>query len=162
MEIPIEKKFKILSQIHRSSHFEWIQAIKEICTDVDEYDLVLKYWEKVAEATARNYLQHLDISKPLPKQVAENFVFSSICMGEDAELVEGKDENECFARHNDCPWYHWHKGLGKMKFDQEGCDMWLKSLIKIVNDKLGTKIKAATLKSLPNGDEICLRRFWVD
>ena len=162
MEIPLEKKFKILSQIHRGSHFEWIEAVKEICPNVNEHDLVLKYWEKVAESTAKNYLNHIDMNKSLPKQFAENFVFSSICMGEDATLIQGKDENEYFAKHNDCPWYHWHKRLGKLEFDQEGCDMWLETLIKFINENLGTNIKAETLKSLPNGDEICLRRFWVE
>lgn len=162
MEIPIEKRFKILSQIHRASYFDWIEAVKEIYPGVDELELVLKFWEKVAEGTAKNYLKHLDLNKPLPRQIAKNFVWSSLCMGEDAELIEGKNQNECFARHNDCPWFHWHKRLGKLEFDQKGCDMWLNTLIRIINKELGTNIKDETLKSLPNGDGVCLRRFFVE
>lgn len=162
MDVPIEKRFRILSQIHRASHFDWILAVKEICPEVEELKLVQKFWEVVAYETAKNYLKYIDINKPLPKQIAENFVFSSICMGEDAELIEGKDENECFARHNSCPWYDWHKKLGKLEFDQKGCDMWLNTLIKVINEELGTNLKALTLKSLPNGDDVCLRRFWVE
>jgi hypothetical protein len=77
MEIPLEKKYNVLSQIQRASHFEWLRAAKELCPDVSELDLVLKYWEIVGHDTAKNYLKHLDPEKPLPEQVAKNYVFSS-------------------------------------------------------------------------------------
>jgi hypothetical protein len=162
MDIPLEKKYNMLSQIQRASHFEWLRAAKELCPDVSELELVLKFWEIVGHDTAENYLKHLDPEKPLPEQIAKNFVFSSQSMGEDAEFVEGKDEKEAFAQHVGCPWFEWHQRLDKLDQDQAGCDMWLKTFIDDLNKVLGSNVKWETVKSIPNGDEICLRRFWVD
>jgi hypothetical protein len=162
MEIPLEKKYNVLSQIQRASHFEWLRAAKELCPDVSELDLVLKYWEIVGHDTAKNYLKHLDPEKPLPEQVAKNYVFSSQSMGENAEFVEGKDENEAFAQHVGCPWFEWHQRLDKLDQDQAGCDMWLETFVDDINKELGTNLKWETMKSIPAGDRICLRRFWIE
>ncbi|MEE9224074.1 MAG: hypothetical protein V3U51_04935 [Thermoplasmata archaeon] len=162
MDIPLEKKFNMLSQIQRASHFEWLRAAKELCPDVSELDLVLKFWEIVGHDTAKNYLKHLDPEKPLPEQIAKNFVFSSQAMGEDAEFVEGKDEKEAFAQHVGCPWFEWHQRLDKLDQDQAGCDKWLETFVDDINKELGTNLKWETVKSIPKGDEVCLRRFWVE
>ena len=42
MEIPVEKKFKILCEITRASHFAWRQAVVETCPDTDIKDVVYK------------------------------------------------------------------------------------------------------------------------
>ncbi len=162
MDIPLEKKFNMLSQIQRASHFEWLRAAKELCPDVSELDLVLKFWEIVGHDTAKNYLKHLDPEKSLPEQIAKNFGFSSQAMGEDAEFVEGKDEKEAFAQHVGCPWFEWHQRLDKMDQDQAGCDKWLETFVDDINKELGTELKWETVKSIPNGDAVCLRRFWVE
>ncbi|MFH1529860.1 MAG: hypothetical protein ABIK09_03890 [Pseudomonadota bacterium] len=162
-EIPIEKKFHMLSQIQRISHFEWLEAAMHFAKEgTTELDLVKKFWEIVGRDTSGSYLKHLNPEAPLPRQIAESFVFSSRSMGEDAVLVEGADENECFARHNGCPWHEWHERLGKLDQDLPGCDAWLESFMEIINETLGTNVRWATVKSLPAGDDICLRRFWVD
>lgn len=162
-DIPLEKRFHMLSQIQRMSHFEWLQAAMHFAREgTTELDVVKKFWEIVGHDTSPGYLKHMDPSKPLPRQIAQNFVFSSQSMGEDAVLVEGKDESESFAQHNGCPWYQWHKRLGKMEQDLPGCDAWLESFMADINEKLGTNVKWKTLKSLPAGDDICLRRFWVE
>ena len=162
-DIPIGKKFNMLSQIQRASHFEWLEAAKHFAREgTTELELVKKFWEIVGRDTSDGYLRHIDPNEPLPRQIAESFVFSSQSMGEDAVLVEGADENECFARHNGCPWFDWHKRLGKLDQDLPGCDAWLESFMDIINEKLGTNVQRATIKSLPDGDDICLRRFWVE
>lgn len=162
MEIQLEKKFNMLSQIQRASHFEWLRAAKELCPSVSELDLVLKFWEIVGHDTAKSYLRHLDPEKPLPEQIARNFVFSSQSMGEDAEFIEGEDEKEAFAQHTGCPWFEWHQRLDKLDQDQPGCDKWLETFIEDINKELGSNIKWETVKSIPNGNDVCLRRFWVE
>jgi hypothetical protein len=162
-EIPLEKKFHMLSQIQRMSHFEWLKAAMHFAKEgTTELEVVKKFWEIVGHDTSPGYLKHLDPEKPLPRQIAKNFVFSSQSMGEDAVLVEGKDDSESFAQHNGCPWYEWHKRLDKLEQDLPGCDMWLEAFMADINEKLGTNVKWETVKSLPNGDDICLRRFWVE
>jgi hypothetical protein len=162
-DIPIEKKFNMLSQIQRMSHFEWLQAAMHFAKPgTTELELVKKFWEIVGHDTSKGYIKHMDTKKPLPRQIAENFVFSSRSMGEDAVLVEGENDKESFAQHNGCPWFDWHKRLNKLDQDQPGCDMWLEAFMDDINKKFGTKVKWATTKSIPKGDKICLRRFWVE
>ena len=161
MEIPVEKKFHVLSEIVRGSHFEWLRAVRALAPELDELRLVREYWREVGRDTARAYLPHIDREKPLPEQVARNFSFSSQCMGEDCSVRPGRDENEYFAQHEGCPWFDWHKKEGKLELDLPGCDAWLEAVVDGVNEALGTSLKFETLKSLPGGDDICLRRFWV-
>lgn len=162
-DIPLVKKFHMLSQIQRKSHFEWLEAAMHFAKDgTTELEVVKKFWEIVGRDTAPGYLRHIDPDKPLPRQIAECFVFSSQSMGEDAVLVDGEGENESFARHNGCPWYDWHERLGKMDQDLPGCEAWLESFMAAINKELGTNVKWETVKSLPAGDDVCLRRFWVE
>jgi hypothetical protein len=162
MDMPAEKKFKILCQIARASHFAWRQAVVEACPGVKAEDVVYKMWEITGNETAKAYLRRLDPNKPLPRQIAESIVWSSVVMGEDAKIVEGKDDNEVFVKHDGCPWFEWHKRLDVLAEDQPGCDMWFETAVHDVNKKLGTNVKIETQKSLPNGDDCCLRRIWVE
>ncbi len=162
MDLPLEKRFKMMAQILRATHFEWRRAALAFCPDADPKELVMKFWEEVGHDTAAAYLKQLDPAKPLPKQMAENTVFSSLCMGEDARVVEGTDERECFVRHDGCPWYDWHQRLGLLEEDQAGCDQWFRTFTADINEKLGAAIKWETQKCLAAGDDHCLRRFWVE
>ena len=162
MDIPVEKKFNILCQITRASHFAWRQAAVEMCPSVKTLDIVNKMWEITGHETAKAYLKRLDKDKPLPKQIADSIAWSSITMGEDAKVLEGTNENEAFVRHDGCPWYEWHKRLGLLEEDRPGCDMWFETAIKDINEKLGTNVKIETQKSLPDGDDCCLRRIWTE
>lgn len=162
MEIPVEKKFNILCQIERASHFAWREAVKQLCPEVKPAEVVNKMWEITGHETAKAYLKRFDPTKPLPKQIAESIVWSSVTMGEDAKLVEGKDENEAYVHHDGCPWYDWHKRLGLLEEDRPGCDIWFETLVSDINKALGTNIKIETQKSLPDGDNCCLRRVWVE
>lgn len=163
MNVPVEKRFKVLSQILRASHFEWLRAAEALAKEgVSELDLVLRFWEEVAHDTAVSYLKRIDLKKPLPAQIAESFAFSSVCMGEECEPLPGKDEREAFARHTACPWYEWHRRLDKMELDLAGCEKWIEVFIDEINRKLGVRMRWETLKALPKGDAVCLRRFWLD
>jgi hypothetical protein len=161
-DIPVEKKFKILTEITRAQHFAWHEAVRQLCPDIDVAKVTDKMWEVTGHETARAYLKRLDRSKPLAPQIAGSIVWSSQCMGEDAalEVTEGKDE--AFVRHADCPWFHWHKRLGLLHEDQPGCDLWFQTTIDDINQELGTKIRMETRESLPAGQSCCLRRFWVE
>jgi len=162
MDIPVEKRFRVLSQILRASHFEWLRAARALAPNVSELQLILKFWEEVAKDTAESYIKRIEPDKPLPEQIVRCFVFSSICMGEDCEAVAGKDENEAFARHTACPWFEWHKRLGKTELDLPGCDRWIEVFVDEINRRLGVRVRWETLKALPKGDDVCLRRFWVE
>ena len=153
----------MMSQILRMSHFEWLKTAMHFAREgTSELAVVKKYWEIVGQDTAPGYLKHIDPAQPLPRQIAENYVFSSLSMGEDAVVVEGRDDRESFAQHNGCPWHDWHRRLGKLEQDLPGCDAWLEAFVTDINEALGSNVKWETVKSLPGGDHICLRRFWVE
>ncbi|MBI4704250.1 MAG: hypothetical protein HY744_24330 [Deltaproteobacteria bacterium] len=161
-EIPIERKFAVLCEIVRAQHFAWHEAVAALCPGVSAAKVTDKMWELTGHETARAYLKRLDRTKPLAAQLAASIVWSSQCMGEAASvaLAEGKDE--AFVRHADCPWYHWHKRLGLLAEDRPGCDIWFRTAAEDVNQALGTALRIETLKALPDGDDCCLRRIWVE
>ena len=161
MDIPIEKRFKVLCEIVRAQHFAWREAVLLRAPDLDPVELTNKMWEITGIQTAETYLKHIDRDKPLAVQVAQSIVWSSICMGEDATVEQGEGD-EAFVRHGDCPWFHWHKKLDIMAEDQPGCDTWFNHVVAGINKSLGSNIKVETQCSLPGGDDCCRRRIWAD
>ena len=161
MDIPIEKKFKTLCEIVRAQHFAWREAALAMAPQVDPEALVNKMWEITGVQTGKAYAKRLDPKKPLAPQVAESIAWSSVCMGEDAKVELGKG-NEAFVRHADCPWFHWHKRLNVLNEDQPGCDAWFQTAVAEIRKTLGVNIKIETQRSLPAGDNCCLRRIWVE
>lgn len=161
-QIPIEKRFGILCEITRAQHFAWRQAVVETCPQVDPEKVVYRMWEITGHETARAYLKRLDPSKPLPEQIANSMVWSSQCMGEDAVVEKGANDNEAFVIHNHCPWFLWHKQLDLLQEDQPGCDIWFETSLADINRALGTNLKIETLSSLPSDGKPCRRRIWIE
>ncbi len=161
MDVPIEKRFKVLCEISRAQHFAWREAALTLAPQLDPIQLVKKMWEITGVQTGAAYLTHLDATKPLAPQIARSIVWSSACMGEDATVEDG-DGDEAFVKHGDCPWFHWHKRLGLLEEDQPGCDTWFGAAIDEINRSLGTKVKIETQCTLPAGDACCRRRIWQE
>jgi hypothetical protein len=160
-EIPIEKRFKILVEISRASHFAWREAVVRFCPEVDAQKLVNEMWQVTGEQTGVAYLKHLDPDGDIAKQLASSIVWSSHCMGEDTVLEEGEVPGEYLVRHRACPWYRWHENLNLLAEDRPGCDQWFEAMIRAINQKLDCKLAFETLSALPDGDDCCLRRIWV-
>ena len=155
-------RFEVLCQITRAQHFAWRAAVVDLCPDIDAARVVDRMWELTGEQTGASYAKRLDGSKPLAQQVAASIIWSSDCMGEDAVVETGEGTDEAFVRHDDCPWFHWHKRLGLLAEDRPGCDLWFQTTTEQINRRLGTSLMVETLKALPDGDNCCLRRFWVE
>jgi len=162
MDIPVEKRFKVLCEIVRAQHFAWREAALALAPELDPTELGNKMWEITGIQTGKAYLKRIDPAKPLPAQIAGSIAWSSICMGEDAKVVAGKDENEVFLKHDGCPWYNWHKQLGILDEDRPGCDTWFNTAVDEINRTLGTNVKIETQESLPDGCSCCLRRIWIE
>jgi 2,4-dienoyl-CoA reductase (NADPH2) len=162
IEVPLERRFAILGEITRATHFGWRKAVTGMFPEADPRELVTRFWEITAADTAKAYLKRIDPAKPLAPQVAEQMVFSSITMGEDAKLILGDDPGEAFVHHDGCPWFDWHAKLGLLAEDQPGCDAWFYKTVDFINQKLGTNLKIKTLKSMPAGESCCLRKLWQE
>ena len=161
MKITIQEKFETLCRITRSFYFAWRETALKLCPQHPPREVINKFWEIIARQTAESYLKKINPKKPLSKQIAESMVWSSVNMGEDARVVKGKNENEYFVEHRHCPWFDWHRRLGLLSEDQPGCDTWFFKTVELLNQKLGTKVKIETQKSLPCGGDCCRRRIWV-
>ena len=161
-DVSIEKKFRILVEITRASHFAWREAAIKCCPGVDPQELVNEMWEITGVRTAEAYLKHLDPSGDLVGQIAESIVWSSQCMGEDAVLEPGGAPGEYFVKHRTCPWHRWHEDLELLSEDRPGCDRWFQATIRTINEKLGTSLRFETLSALPEGGDSCRRRIWLE
>ena len=161
-DIPIDRKFSVLSEISRAQHFAWREAVKQLCPEIDPTEVVLRMWTLTGEQTAASYAKRINSAQPLAPQVAGSIVWSSQCMGEDAVLETGDGEEEAFVRHDACPWLKWHERCGAVAEDKPGCDEWFASTFAVLGDKLGRTIRFETLQALPDGDPCCRRRVWVE
>jgi len=160
-DIPLEKKFAVLCKIARAEHFAWRDAITEVVPDADIAAIVDRMWVLTAEQTARAYVKRLDTKQPLAPQVAEAFVWSSLCMGEDAR-AEAADDGSARVCHDDCPWFHFHRERDLLDEDRRGCDAWFSTTVEEINRALDSKLRIETLEALPSGGERCVRRLWVE
>lgn len=160
-KIPVEKRFRILVEISRASHFAWREAVARRCPGVDPAEVVNEMWEITGAQTAESYLPRLDPSGDLARQVAASVVWSSVCMGEEARL-EQADDGGWLVRHDACPWQRWHERNGLLAEDRPGCDVWFEATLRVINEKLGSRLRFETLSALPDGDDRCVRRIWLE
>jgi hypothetical protein len=159
-DVPVEKKFEILSEITRAQHFAWHAAVRKLCPSVDTMQITLEMWRNTGVQTGAAYARRIKRHLPVAPQIAESICWSSQCMGEDAVTTPGKDASEAFVVHRACPWQRWHRDNDLVREDRPGCDEWFRSTIDTVNQALGTNVQFETLESLPEGGEVCRRRLW--
>jgi len=160
MDIPVEKRFKVLCEIARAQHFAWREAALALAPDLDPLELTNKMWEITGVQTAKAYLKHIDPDKPLAEQVARSIAWSSQCMGE-AVTVEAGTGDEAYLTHAACPWFDWHNRLNLLDEDQPGCDTWFNTVVAEISKALGTEISVETQCTLPGGGDCCRRRIRV-
>ncbi len=156
------KRFQLLGNIMRAAHFEWRRTALALSPNLDPMTLVKRYWEEVGKDTAKFYLSKIDPSRDLAEQMAKLFVSSSVIMGEDAATLPPDEQGRCGAKHNDCPWFHWHKKEGLLKEDQPGCDRFIQVVVDEINKTLKSRLRFETKESLPEGGKGCVRKFWVE
>ena len=63
-DLPIEKKFRILVEITRASHFAWREAALKRCPDVDPGELVNEMWDINGQREVRDPLAIRDALRP--------------------------------------------------------------------------------------------------
>ena len=158
----IEKKYAVLANIMRASHFQWRRTALAVNPNIDPIDLVNRYWDEVGKDTAQYYVRMIDPAGDLAEQFAALFVSSSVIMGEDAEEIAQSAAGREQVRHNSCPWYDWHQREGLLAEDLGGCNHFLQVVVDGVNAALGTSLRFETVESLPGGGSCCLRQFWEE
>lgn len=157
-------KFEGLGNITRATWYEWREAAMACAPGLKPLDLVLKAWEVVGHDTAKAYFTALDVSKPtFLEDIAKCIVGSSTIMGEDAKLVKGAHEGEIYVQWDRCPWPEFARRYkAPMEEDVLGCDKWFQTVIEDINELFNTEVRLETLKAIPRGDGICLRRLSME
>lgn len=158
-------KFDTLCSIVRATWYEWRQTALEFARPgVKPLDLVLKAWEIVGHDTAKSYFPVLNKTSPtFLEDIAKLIVASSLAMGEDAKVVKSDKPNEVYVRWDVCPWPEFARRYGApMEEDVLGCDKWFITVIEDINALFNTKVRLETLKAIPRGDGMCLRRLWIE
>jgi len=158
-EPPLETRFAVLAQICRAQHFAWRQAVVEMCPEVDAADVGTRMWEITARETAKAYLRRLDLSKPLPPQLAQHFAWSSTCMDEAVTVTESPAGDEAQVIHHACPWFDWHTRLGLLAEDRSGCDAWFFTVVDEVAKATAIDVRIETIATLPDDACTCTRRI---
>lgn len=159
-DVPLAKKFEVLTEITRASHFAWHAAVRKVCPSVDPLEVTLEMWRVTGVETGRAYVRRIDRRLPIAPQIAASICWSSECMGENATVEKGASEDEAFVVHRACPWQRWHEKNGLVHEDRPGCDAWFAATIQAVNDAVGANVRFETLESLPEGGRTCRRRIW--
>ncbi len=160
----LANKFEALGNITRATWYEWREAaIQTARPEFKPLDLVLKAWEVVGHDTAKAYFNMLDKSKPgFIRDIGKAIVNSSTMMGEDAKIVNGENENEIYVQWDRCPWPEFARRYGApMEEDVLGCDKWFTTVISDINELFNTNVRLETLKAIPYGDKVCLRRISI-
>jgi hypothetical protein len=158
-------KFEALGNITRAMWYEWrLAAVEYARTGVNPMEIVLKAWEIVGHDTAKAYFGMLDKSRStFVEDIGKCIVFSSTVMGEDAVIEKGQDSTEVYVRWDQCPWPEFARRYKvSMEEDVAGCDKWFQTVISDINELFNTNVKLETLKAIPRGDGVCLRRLWLE
>src|ERR1019366_6903821 len=139
-EVLLSKKFEVLTEITRASHFAWHAAVRKVCPSVDPMQVTLEMWRLTGEQTGDAYARKINRQLPLAPQVAASICWSSACMGGGA-VFEEAGARGALVVHRACPWQRWHERNGLVGEDRPGCDEWFRATIQTINETLGTQLR---------------------
>lgn len=107
-------------------------------------------WRAAGVQAGREWLRSIDPALPVAPQVAACVAHAAPKAGGIAKTTAWGVVQLC------CVW----AASGHTGTCQEGCDAWFDSAIGVVNEALGTRVRAQTLQSMATGEATCARRIW--
>ncbi|MGD9125154.1 MAG: hypothetical protein PVG60_08675 [Desulfarculaceae bacterium] len=147
------------------THMRWRQAVLEILGDkADPKEVGLKAAEIIGTEFGKGLLPRLNWLKGeeawlmgLAKQYAGNWITQGAKVG----IEKGENPFEVFIKWERCPWPTYAKEYGMpMEEDVLCCDKILKSALKDINVFFNVEYDIETLKAIPRGQGVCLRRLY--
>ena len=146
------------------TYMYWRQAALEIAgSDVKPMDVSLKAAEITGLEIGRGLLPRLNWLKgeeawlmSLANQLASRW----ITQGAVVKVEKGEKPFEVFIKWERCPWPSFAKEYSvDMEEDVCCCDLILKSALRDVNVFFNVEYDIETLKAIPRGQGVCLRRL---
>lgn len=93
--------------------------------------------------------------------LASNLAGNWVNQGAVVVIDKGKEPFELFLKWDRCPWPTFAKEYGiDMEEDVLACDKILQTILGDVNVFFGVDYKIETLKAIPRGQGVCLRRLY--
>jgi len=130
----------------------WRQVLLEEVGGGKTEELVLKFWQKVANVTAQAYMHAGMVEKRDLESLVRVMARSSEIMGEKVHVE--RDGEDFLLVHEACPWTDSYRKYGGGNC-QPGCDCWFREVAKAVIPGCSVLTEA----SIPGGDRQCVRRF---
>ncbi|MBN1105746.1 MAG: hypothetical protein JXL84_20220 [Deltaproteobacteria bacterium] len=152
------------SEIGRT-YFRWRRAALAVAgPNADPLEVSLKAGEIIGAELAKAALPRLNWLKGEEawlRSLAGGMAMQWIMQGAKVKIDKGKTPTEIFIKWERCPWPTYAKEYGvKMEEDVLVCDRILQSILPDVNAFFNVNYKIETLKAIPRGQGVCLRRLY--
>jgi hypothetical protein len=174
MSFDAEKEItKLWNNLHAAqadigrTYYRWRQAALEIAgPDADPLEVGLKAAEVIGAELGKAALPRLNWLKGEEawlRSLAGGIALNWITQGAVVKVEPGENPFEMFIKWERCPWPSFAKQYGvKMEEDVLCCDKILQSILPDVNTFFNVNYKIETLKAIPRGQGVCLRRLYKD
>jgi hypothetical protein len=152
------------SEIGRT-YYRWRKAALDLAAPgAEPLDVGLKAAEVMGEEIGKSLLPRLNWLKgeeawlgSLAKAIAANWANHGALV----TIEKGENGNELFINWQRCPWPTFAKEYGvPMEEDVLCCDRILQTLLHDVNLFFNVDYKIETLKAIPRGQGVCVRRLY--
>lgn len=166
---------KEISKLWRNMHsaqgeigrtwYRWRKAALELAgPNANPMDVSLKAAEITGQEIGKSILPRLNWLKGeegLVMNIARNIAGQWTNQGALVKVEPGENPLELFIKWERCPWPTFAKEYGvEMEEDVKFCDKILESILPDVNVFFNVDYKIETLKAIPRGQGVCLRRLF--
>ena len=152
------------SEIGRT-YFRWRQAALQVAgPNANPIDISLKAADIIGKELSKASLPRLNWLKGEEvwmRSLAGGIAAQWIMQGAVVRVEKSEKPNEIFIKWERCPWPTYAKEYGvKMEEDVLCCDRILQNILPDVNAFFNVHYKIETLKAIPRGQGVCLRRLY--
>ena len=174
MSFDAEKEIsKLLGGLHMAqaeigrTYFRWRKAAIEIAgPGAKPLDVGLKAAEVIGAELGKQSLPRLNWLKGEEvwlQSLAGGMAIQWRMQGAIVKVEKGEKPTEVFIKWERCPWPSYAKENGvPMEEDVLCCDRILESILPDVNTFFNVNYKIETLKAIPRGQGVCLRRLYKE
>jgi hypothetical protein len=152
------------SEIGRT-YFRWRQAALQVAgPNANPIDISLKAADIIGKELSKASLPRLNWLKGEEvwmRSLAGGIAAQWIMQGAIVRVEKSEKPNEIFIKWERCPWPTYAKEYGvKMEEDVLCCDRILQNILPDVNAFFNVHYRIETLKAIPRGQGVCLRRLY--
>jgi hypothetical protein len=149
------------------AHYRFRKAALELAgPDADPLAVALRAAEVTGEEIGRATLPRLNWLKGEPAwhmSLAQAIAANWTAQGALVAVEPGASDRELLIKWSRCPWPSYAKDYGvKMEEDVRCCDRILETLLHDVNLFFNVHYEIETLKAIPRGQGMCVRRLYKE